>query len=315
MELSELIREMSERNNKDLDIASVNEIYLDFVKSNRRYGTYEHHRDHLKAITNYLKLQNVKMVSEIEMKVIYKFNRTQKDSGVTNKTINKRIQVLKRAISLSIELGYLSKNPLEKVDKLRETTTETQIIPTYIYTKIFDYLDTNPDEFAQRDKVILYLFLETGIRVSEVVELNVEDFNFEERYIHLKFTKTSEERILYFTTYVKYELLNYMENYNISTGPFFLSRYHERITKNAISIRLQRIKEHLDIKLSISPHKWRHTCATYSLSNGANVEEVKKMLGHKHLETTNKYVHVRNEIVIEMVNQASPVKKMKLDEF
>ena len=229
MELNELIKELSNRNNIDLDIKSVNEIYLDFVKSNRRHGTYVHHRDHLKAITIFLSLNNVKMVSEIEMRLIYKFNREQKERGLTNKTINKRVQTLKRAINLSIELGYLNKNPLEKVDKLKETTVETKIIPEYIYEQIFDYLETEPDEFALRDKVVLYLFLETGIRISEIVELNFEDFNFEERYIHLKFTKTSEERILYFTTHVKFELLKYLDQYIITSGPFFLSRYNQRI--------------------------------------------------------------------------------------
>jgi len=74
--------------------------------------------------------------------------------------------------------------------------------------------------------------------------------------------------------------------------------------------RKRNYKNKLDIKISISPHKWRHTCATLSLQNGAYVEEVQKMLGNKDLATTNRYMHVRNEAVKEMVNTSSPVKKM-----
>ena len=110
--------------------------------------------------------------------------------------------------------------------------------------------------------------------------------------------------------FVYKNLIEYIEDHADVKEPLFLTHYGQRITPNTISKFLSKIKKALNIDISISSHKWRHTCATYTLENGGYVEEVQKLLGHKNLKTTNQYVHVRNEIVKDMVKRASPDKKM-----
>lgn len=313
MELQELIQELSKRNNKDLELDVVNQIYLDYVRSTFRDGTYRHHEGHLRIISNYLKSLGVNNTKDIKMDMIYRFSSYMKDQGVSNTTINKRTQVLRRSIDKSIELGYVSLNPLKSVKKLKEITKETDIIPLHIIERIFNYLDDQillNEKQALRNKLILFLFLETGIRVSELCALNYEDINFEERYIHLKITKTNEERIIYLGYIVFHELRKYLDHYNIFEGILFKTHYNKRMTPNGVSKFLDKIKKALNINISISAHKWRHSCATYSLANGGYVEEVQKLLGHKSLKTTNKYVHVKNEIVKNMVQRSSPVSKL-----
>jgi site-specific recombinase XerD len=146
--------------------------------------------------------------------------------------------------------------------------------------------------------------------VNELCHLNIEDVDYEERSIHLKYTKTGQERTLPLTNYVFYEIMKMINMFDIKSGPLFLSHYGKRITPNTISKFLLKIKKDLRINQSISSHKWRHTCATYSLEYGGYVEEVQKLLGHKNLKTTNQYVHVRNKVVKDMVKRASPVNKM-----
>jgi site-specific recombinase XerD len=313
MELADLIKRMSEENNKDLDLESVNEIYLDYVRSNFRHGTYRHHEGHLRIISEYLRTQKVIMVKDIKIPMIYKYQSEERNRGVSTTTINKRVEVLKRAINKSVELGFVSKNPIESVKKLIESKKEIQIIPESIYSRIFDFLDDNDcfhEKISLRNKIILYLFLETGIRVNELCNLNIDNIDHEEKELNLRYTKTNIDRTLPLSYFVYNEITKYIELMNIKKGALFITHYGKRITPNTISKFLAVIKKELNIDISISSHKWRHTCATYSLEYGGYVEEVQKLLGHKNLSTTNQYVHVRDQIVKDMVKRASPVKKM-----
>lgn len=108
--------------------------------------------------------------------------------------------------------------------------------------------------------------------------------------------------------FVLSQLKIYIEKFKITEGSLFITHYRKPITTNTVDKFLAKIKKELDIKISISSHKWRHSCATYSLANGGFVEEVQKMLGHRNFKITNKYVHVKNELVKDMVDRSSPVK-------
>lgn len=107
----------------------------------------------------------------------------------------------------------------------------------------------------------------------------------------------------------------YLEEYNINSDSLFLTKYGKRITKNTISRFLLDIKEKLNIDQSISPHKWRHTCATLSIENGGTIEQVQKLLGHIDINTTKIYVHVKNETVKSMINKSSPLNNINKIDF
>lgn len=135
MELHELIKQISKMNNKDIELRIVPELYLDFVKSNRRPGTYKHDEHHLRIVCDYLRLKQVLYTKDIDIQLMYKFIREQKESNIGNRTINKRVSVLKWALNLAIETEYISTNPIDKLKKLKETDRIIETIPINIIKK------------------------------------------------------------------------------------------------------------------------------------------------------------------------------------
>jgi site-specific recombinase XerD len=313
MELHELIKRMSEENQKDLDLKTVSELYLNNQMINRSKGTYRHDRDHLGIIIKYLDERNLRMVSELNTKIIQQFVAVQKRKELSNITINKRTNTLRKAIDYSIQEGYIDSNPINTITKLKEVQKQIQVIPEKIYKQVFNYLNTTSDPWAMREKTILYMYLENGIRLSEIVALNLENFNFEDNTVILHKTKINTERTIPFSHALKNQLLKYIENYKVKNGPMFVSRYGERLTDNAIKLRLNRLQKKLNIPISISSHKWRHTCGTLNIEDGANIIEVKKLLGHKSIKTTEKYIHLSDQSVETMVKNNSAVKKLEID--
>ena len=209
---------------------------------------------------------------------------------------------------LTIKTGKLEKNPLDGFDspKLRRS------LPKYLtLEESISLLNNVGGRNPERDRCILTIFLNCGLRISELVGLNVSDVN--ENRLRV-IGKGDRERIVYINQAVADAINTYLpfrKKYGSATPALFISERGERIARSTVH-RL--VKVHLGEagldREGYSAHKLRHTAATLMLRNGVDVRTLQELLGHEHLNTTEIYTHIENTD-LRMAADANPLAKYK----
>jgi len=211
-----------------------------------------------------------------------------------------------------VKNGFIRGNPIQAVTMMRVRTRETITIPRHIILDILRYLNSlKPTPSNLRNKVIVYLLLDTGMRLSELVNLKIENINLSDNMINLTYTKTSMDRTVFISDKTTQLLTEYKKLLNRNYGALIIEfRNDKKVIPRYINHILSDIAKTLNITQSISPHKWRHTYATMCLQNGANLEFVRKTLGHSNLQTTQKYLHLERKNLVEQHKAYSPLSKL-----
>ncbi|XMB87445.1 site-specific integrase [Mycoplasmatota bacterium WC44] len=148
-----------------------------------------------------------------------------------------------------------------------------------------------------RARVMIYILLDTGVRKNELRNIKLENLDLENNQINLKYTKTRVNRTVFVSDITKAAIINCIEA--IGPNDYLLTTLDgkRQLSLKSMERVVNKIKKKLNLpdEISISFHKFRHTYATMYLSKGADLEFIRKTLGHKHLTTTEKYLHVSKE--------------------
>ena len=136
-----------------------------------------------------------------------------------------------------------------------------------------------------RDRALIDFWLSTGIRVGELVRLNIDDIDFSEREC-VVYGKGDKERKAYFDAKTKIHLLNYIESRTDDNSALFVSldKTHSRLTESGVELRLWEMGKKLGVE-KVHPHKFRRTMATRAIEKGMPIEQVQKILGHEQIDT------------------------------
>ncbi len=178
-------------------------------------------------------------------------------------------------------------------DKLPEINKIIEIIPEDIVNQIFAHYRRNQqNKVKQRNYIIFRLFRETGLRLSELLHLKVSDFNFQRNTIHVKKTKTNVERYVFFSQETKDLLIVYIQSAKLDYYLFIDFLTGDILKGDSIETMCKRLRRVLEIKISINPHKWRHTFASNFVKQNGNMEVLRQIMGHASLKTTQKYLHI-----------------------
>lgn len=156
-----------------------------------------------------------------------------------------------------------------------------------------------------RDAAILELFYSSGLRISELISLNVSDIDFLGDTVRVM-GKGSKQRIVPIGGPALNAIQRYRTEAGVTSGPLFLSSHRKRITQQAIDLLLKKYLKLSSIPFKISPHKLRHSFATHLLDAGADLRSVQSLLGHSSLSTTQIYTHVTKERLKEAYDTAHP---------
>lgn len=162
-----------------------------------------------------------------------------------------------------------------------------------------------PPWLPLRDAAILELFYSCGLRISELLALEVKDMDFIGETIRVK-GKGAKERIVPVGEPAINAIQRYRQEAVVTSGPLFLSKFRKRITQQSVDLLLRKYLKHSDIPFSISPHKLRHSFATHLLDAGADLRSVQSLLGHASLSTTQIYTHVTRERLKQAYDAAHP---------
>jgi site-specific recombinase XerD len=163
----------------------------------------------------------------------------------------------------------------------------------------------SPTWLPMRDAAILELFYSCGLRVSELLALDVKDLDFIGDTVKVR-GKGAKERIVPVGGPAINAIQRYRQEAAVTSGPLFLSKRRTRITQQAVDLLLRKYLKHSGIPFPISPHKLRHSFATHMLDAGADLRSVQALLGHASLSTTQIYTHVTKKRLKQAYDDAHP---------
>ena len=270
-----------------------------------------------KIISNILqRMQNKinnKQLEELKIILIDEFSEeNEEDKGKSNEQLKKLFIDAKRLEGCSDKtiLYYVStiETMITKINK-SIVEIETEDLRTYLSKKVKapsivketytdEELETMRDNVeALRDLVLIDILASTGMRVGELVKLNIEDINFTEREC-IVLGKGNKERVVYFDARTKIHLKRYLENRKDNNKALLISLKapYNRLSIAGVELRLRKIGEKLGIK-KVHPHKFRRTLATIAIDKGMPIEQVQKLLGHEKIDTTLQYAMVKQSNV------------------
>ncbi len=184
------------------------------------------------------------------------------------------------------EEDYIIKSPMRRIHKIKTVKMVKEIISDEEIEKLRDSCDN------LRDLAIIDLLYSTGIRIGELVRLNIDDINFEEREC-VVLGKGDKERKVYFDAKTKIHLQGYINNRSDNNPALFvtLDAPYDRLKISGVEIRLRSLGRELGIN-KIHPHKFRRTMATRAIDKGMPIEQVQRLLGHSQIDTTMRYAIV-----------------------
>ena len=218
-------------------------------------------------------------------------DRYQKMNNASKITVDNVRRILSTFFAWLEDEDYILKSPVRRIHKVKAGKT---IKETYTDEALVIMSDNCE---SVRDLAMIDLLSSTGMRVGELVNLNRDDIDFENREC-IVFGKGEKERVVYFDARTKIHLQNYLNTREDKNNALFVSllKPHNRLQISGVEIRLRELGVRLNIN-RVHPHKFRRTLATRAIDKGMPIEQVQRVLGHENIETTMHYAQVRQNNV------------------
>ena len=228
-------------------------------------------------------------------------------------TIARKLSAIRSFFKYLVKNGIISKNPAELV----LTPKQDKTLPVYLSVdemfRLLDSIQTNT-LLGLRNRAIFETLYSSGIRVSELSEMNFSDVDFSAAVVQVS-GKGNKQRIvpvgqkaLAAIKAYRTQLQRKAGRLSINEGPLFFNRFHKRLSPRSIARILKKLVDTVGLLIPVSPHALRHTFATHMLDAGADLRAVQELLGHKSLSTTQKYTHVSIDRLMETYDRAHPRK-------
>ncbi len=232
--------------------------------------------------------------------------------GYRDATTARKVASIKSFFGFLSENGIISEDPTESLGSPRVGRSLPKYLSEGEVTRLLDVAYKSGSNEGQRDAVIMELLYATGLRVGELVSLNMQDVNTDESYIRCV-GKGSKERIVHLYPKALDELKRYFKEARLAMlGPrraepaLFVNHRGERLTRQWVWTILKTYAQKAAIKQSITPHTLRHSFATHLLQNGASLRHVQELLGHSSISTTQVYTHVTNGFMQKEYEKSHP---------
>lgn len=302
----------------DIDNLEINDSYKEVLTDYKFHLIHEEHLEEKTTCNSYLydiykyllflednKINNINKIEYININNYLKY---LDDNEYSIYSVVRKISSIKKFhhylykkyniedVSLKVDIPHFYKKlpnvlSIEEVDKLLDIKLE--------------------DEFDYRNKAMIELMYGTGLRVSELVNLHLNDIDLEKGYVRC-FGKGSKERIVPIgeiaLKYLKIYIIEYRDSMKKGyiCDNIFLNNHGKTISRHGFLYLLKNIAKKQGIDKEITPHMLRHSFATHLLNNGADLRSIQVMLGHSNLSTTQIYTNVNNEFLKENYNMYHP---------
>ncbi|WP_027363113.1 site-specific tyrosine recombinase/integron integrase [Desulfospira joergensenii] len=224
--------------------------------------------------------------------------------GRSKKTLSRRLSSLKSFFNFLVRANHMDLNPADGVPfpKLEKT------IPRFLtIDDLYRLLDSIPTAswMDKRNLAMFETFYSTGMRVSEIHSMDMDDIDFNSQMIRV-FGKGSKERVVPVGKRALAAIETYRAALKEKCTPVFLNRFHSRLSSRSIRRILDKIVRECGLFVPVSPHTLRHSFATHMLDSGADLRGIQEILGHASLSTTQVYTHVSMDHLTRVYDKAHP---------
>lgn len=282
--------------------------FLDYIKIEKRLSnnTYLSYKRDLEKYFKYMGDINITK-KDIEGYIEHLFK-----SGVSSSTISRNIVSIK---GFHKYIGRVYENLGDPSESILRPKTSKRLPDVLTKEEVENLLDINHDDaFSTRNKAMLELMYATGLRVTELINLNVNDIDFENATVKC-FGKGSKERIIPVVDYALNLVKEYKDVYRSGmlkgylTDSLFLNNHGKGMTRVGFFKIIKNIAKEKGINKNIHPHILRHSFATHILENGADLRIIQELLGHENISTTEIYTHVRTDLIRKNYDDFHPRSK------
>jgi integrase/recombinase XerD len=228
---------------------------------------------------------------------------------LSNSSINRKLSSLKHFFNYLSKTKLLKSNPVMNISGPKNS----KVLPKSLSIIDVNSLIEAPDcsnFIGLRDRAMIELMYATGVRISELINLEYSNIDLNRSLIKVM-GKGEKERMIPFGDDALTWLINYIEfrrknNLSLNSRDFFISQQGKKITRQAFWHRIKIYLKASGLSMDVSPHTLRHAFATHLLNNGADLRSVQMLLGHSDLSTTQIYTHIAKQRLSDMVKQHHP---------
>lgn len=211
--------------------------------------------------------------------------------------------VVKKFLSYN-HIYFLEDFPIPKKAKSLPKSLNEKEVQNLINSVEWSENDSSSSKHTKmRDKLILSVLYSTGLRVSEMIEIKIQDIDFSERTIFIK-GKGNKERIVLFDKDTKEEISAYL-NFRVKKSEYLLvNNYGHPLSARYIQMMIKKYAEKAEIKKNVTPHVLRHSYATHLLKRGVDIRIIQQLLGHSSILSTQIYTNVEMDIIRNVYDNA-----------
>ncbi len=273
--------------------------FKQYLLIDKKYSnnTIESYDNDLSKYFNFMNKKNIR-IKNIKKDDIIEYIEDLKNNNITDKSIAHNISVIRSFYKFLILEKIIDKSPTKFIDLPKIRKTLPNVLSIEEVDKLLDINLSN--NFSYRNKAMLELLYATGLRVSELVNLKLENIDIDECFVRT-IGKGNKERIIPIGDVALKYLKEYIIYYRSSllkkeqNDYLFLNNHGKKMTRQGFFKIIKKQADDKKIKKDISPHTLRHSFATHLLEHGADLRSIGEMLGHSSVSTTEIYTHISNE--------------------
>ena len=277
--------------------------YLEIEKNASSY-TILNYRIDLKQARGFLQNKEVQKIDRLDIR---KYLAFLKGKNLTKRTIARKLSCLRSFFRFLAREGYIGSSPVAGISSLKLEKR----LPVFLNVDKVEKLIESPDSETLRglrDRAVLETLYSTGMRVNELVGLNIGRVDFIGGMVKV-YGKGKKERLIPIGDKALRAIRDYLAKQTTKkkdSQPLFLNKNNKRLTDRGIQNLVNRYIKIASLKEKISPHTFRHSFATHLLDKGADLRSVQELLGHVSLSTTQIYTHITTEHLKSVYNKAHP---------
>lgn len=284
------------------------EEFKNYLLIDKKYSnnTIESYHQELVKYYDFFKGKNLKQITTTDIRDYLKY---LKKKELTEKSIAHSISVVRSFYKFLVIEKYVREDPIINIELPKLTKSLPHVLSSEEILKLLDI--KLKDKFSYRNRAMIELAYGSGLRVSELVNLKLNDVDLEECIVRTM-GKGSKERIIPLGDYTLIALQEYLEIYRDSLikkencDYLFLNNHGKKMTRQGFFKIIKLLAKEQGIKTNFSPHTLRHSFATHLLDGGADLRSIQEMLGHSNLKTTQIYTHVSNKRLKDNYNNNHP---------
>lgn len=243
-------------------------------------------------------------LEKIDYLLLRRYLAHLKSANLSKRTINRRLSCLRSFFKFLFKEGLMKTNPATLLSSPKQDKYLPQFLTEEEIVKLLESADI-VDELGLRDRALLETLYSTGMRISELAGLDLDDVDFISGVVKVK-GKGKKERMLPIGSRAVEAIRKYLDKRLKKSPVIFLNKNNTRLTTRGARLIMNKYIKKTSLRQGISPHTLRHSFATHLLNRGADLRSVQELLGHSNLSTTQVYTHLTTERLKAVYDKAHP---------